>query len=103
MFDISSENPYRYKDYLGDEYEFYIFTANDGSRHFSIKVRYYDSKKSIPIFGYEVLGHSFALPLDGETILWDAYKHIPNDIRGESISEEVRRLADKIFKLKAFL
>lgn len=102
MFNITFEKPYIYVDPEGDEYTFYIFADRKGNKHFSIKVVYVDSKKSIPLFGYEVLGHMFGLPLDGETILWHAYDDL-NSPRGRCMSEEARKMANKIFKLKAFL
>lgn len=104
MFNISVEKPYTYVDPEGDRYKFHTFTDTRGGRHFSIQVEYADSKKSIPIFGYEVLGHSFALPLDGDTILWKAYEDMHGaGPRGKCMSEMARKIADKAHKLKAFL
>ena len=104
MFNPTLEKPVLYTDRNGDKYKFHIFTDRYGGRNFSIQVRYFDSKKSIPIFGYEVLGHDFALPLEGETIMWHAYDNMPGaGPRGECMSEEARNVANKIFKLVAFL
>lgn len=104
MLDITLEKPYMYTDSEGNKYKFHIFTARNGKSYFSIDVDFKDSKKTIPVFGHEVLGHGFALPLDGETILWNAYDHLPEaGPRGKCMSEEARKMANKIFKLKAFL
>lgn len=102
MFNIAFEKPYTYVDPAGDKYFFHTFTDISGGRHFSIRVAYADSKKSIPIFGYEVLGHSFAVPLDGDTILWNYYDE-KDGPRWRAMSEIARKIADKAFKLKAFL
>jgi hypothetical protein len=103
MFNLTLDNPYIYVDSFKDRYTFYIFHDNEGGKHLSIKVEYSDYKKTIDIFGQEVSAYSFALPLDGETILWNAYPIKLTSPHGNCMSEEARKLADKIFKLKAFL
>lgn len=104
MFNLTFENPYVYVDSYKDEYSFHIFTDLQDNKHISIKVTYVNSKKSIPIFGYEVLGHNFALPFDGESIVWNAYDKVSGSgPRGKCMSEEARKMVNKILKLKVFL
>jgi hypothetical protein len=104
MFNLTFENPYTYVDSRGDEYSFYITTNRKIDQYFNIKIVFRDPKRTISIFGYEVISHSFAFPLNNEIIMWDAYKKYNNfSPRSQSMSEEAIKMANKIFKLKAFL
>lgn len=100
---LTFEKPYFYIDSFGDKYKFYISTANNGTKHFNISVEFKNSKDTISIFGYEVQRYYFSYPLGNETILWNAYDNMSNPPIIQCMSEEARKMANKIFKLKVFL